>query len=490
MASPLLSLRNVDGSEITSIDFGTVNAGEVSGTVEIRVWNDYGGANGSDEAQNVGIKVLDANGQEQGDLVEEAWLEYRVGKNDDTAYPALVENDWKPLGKGFYAELGSIQSNTYRTLFLRLRVPPGEASGTIDFMLSPFYKPAYAVVDDVLYKLVDDGIVSGAGDEDFQICDGFWVSADGTDTVAVGSGEFYSFGVKKKSGGGLIALDQTDGDGVALDGVDRNVYGAVIYLNRDGSVGVVKGAGQASEPVYPGVPADALEIARVNVAYQEGGASVITQQDVSWSVTGTDFMLLPLTDGGAYTGELFVGAGRCIVGGRYFEISSSIVFSLATGETRIGITEDGIIAVNPGGVEYINICHVNWDGTTLTIKDLRHFIDSDGLWCEAGEALDKGNVVSFSSPGVVQKSSVAGDKAFVGIAEHSVIAAGDTVFVRRSGVVMALVYDSCSPGDLLVVSSTVGILSVNNSADASQIVGIALESVGAGETSLIAVLLK
>ena len=136
MTYPLLSLRDKFDVEIETINFGTLAAASYSEEIELRVWNNYHYEEEAIDAHNVIAKILDENSEEAGEAIEGKWVEYKIGHYNDTATPEIIDDDWKPMGKGFYPALGSIQENTYRTLYLRLRAPVGVATESLSLHLS------------------------------------------------------------------------------------------------------------------------------------------------------------------------------------------------------------------------------------------------------------------------------------------------------------------------------------------------------------------
>lgn len=158
MADPILSIRDLEDNLLTGLDFGTINAGEYSSIIECRIWNDYENI-GSLVATNVTIKLVNEEGLEEGQIIEEALAEYKVGKEGDTATPQRIDSSWKPLGRGFPLEVGDIQSNTYRTIFLRIRVPAGIETAGFSLGLSIYY--GGTIKTKVIPCIERDGIING-----------------------------------------------------------------------------------------------------------------------------------------------------------------------------------------------------------------------------------------------------------------------------------------------------------------------------------------
>ncbi len=158
MADPILSIRDLGDNLLAELDFGTINAGEYSSIIECRIWNDYENI-GSLVATNVTIKLVNEEGLEEGQIIEEALAEYKVGKEGDTATPERIDTNWKPLGRVFPLEAGDIQSNTYRTIFLRIRVPAGIETAGFSLGLSIYY--GGTIKTKVIPCIERDGIING-----------------------------------------------------------------------------------------------------------------------------------------------------------------------------------------------------------------------------------------------------------------------------------------------------------------------------------------
>lgn len=471
----MLSLRDPQGNEITSLDFGEIVPGQASDIIELRVWNDFGGQNGSDEARDVSLRVVNEQEEEAGDVVEMGWVECKVGSPDDTAFP-LVFSEWQPIGRGRYPELGSIQSNTFRTVYLRLRVPPG-AAGAQSFYIIPFAGTPSIPIDRVLYELSEDGVISEEGNAEFAVKDGIFIVADGTDTVYITPGTFYVKGMPKRFFGQEVQLNQYDGNGNPLT-PEYPVYGVSICLYQDGTIEAMKGERQSTTPNFPSPPEGSVLIGRVTVQYSESG-SQIHQDDVTWNAPCVEFfaVAIPLSQ----TFLLHVSPGRCIVRGKYVELGSPSTFVLQQGSSgTLGVSEYGEIVLVQDDAHILPLYEVSVSDT-LIIKDKRHFVGSSGIWATAIESVAKGQPlapVSASSVAVATSTRVA-----IGIAEHDADE-GDKVFVVTHGTCLALVQGAHSAGDTLVVGT--GGLVVDNSA--SYWLGVCLES--GSSTELAYILLK
>lgn len=471
MGQPVLTLRDTNDAEITIFDFGQIASGGVSSEIEVRVWNDYGGVNDSITANNVSLRVLNENGEEQGDLVEQCWLECKVGSPNDTATPLIVEDNYSPIGKGHYPNLGTIQKDTFRTVFLRVRVPPGASTSTISLIVSPFRGVPAISIDPVLYELSEDGVLSEEGNAEFEVKEGLSISVSVPDTVVISEGKFYYKGVLNLSPGASIQLNQNDVNGDPLT-EEYSVYGAVISLAPDGTVNATKGVRSAPPATFPECPEGELQIARVTVRYGQD----INESDVIWDVVPTEFSLYKLSET-----SYLIGAGRCVVSQRFFSVSSASQFEVQEGWTVFGIDASGVVGPTGEDVEHLPLWAVSLSGGVSQYYDLRHYVGQRGFWKQASEEILKGSAVVLSS---LSEVSLATSDVH-GIAEFYT-QADDVLFVVTKGIIQARVEGPCNVGDFLKVSATPGVLTVD-SVNVTPIV--ALESITSG-TKTIYVLLK
>ena len=110
-------------------NFGSISAGNIGSEVEIHIWNDKGGSNGSATLQSVTFTALTNTGQTTGDtnqngqqLVTEEWLQVKSVTNGDTGFTAV--------GGTVTKTLADIASNTYHVI--KLRVNPSIGAEGLD----------------------------------------------------------------------------------------------------------------------------------------------------------------------------------------------------------------------------------------------------------------------------------------------------------------------------------------------------------------------
>ncbi len=487
MALPYLEIRDISNATIALLAFGTILGGQYSEIQAIRIWNDYGGTNNSDSASNVGLRVANEDGEEEGDLVENRWLEYKIGETVDTADPSLIETAWKPLGKNFYAELNNIQKNTFRTVYLRLRSPLGVSSSSYTFHLSPFYGVQISYVDELLAELAGNGIVNYQGNEDISgFRWGYDITALDLPTVAIAEGEALFSGGYLLTDLTVVTFDQLDGSSATLDSGES--YYAVISLKDDGSFTLTKGD-KAASPTVPNEPTGELKLAEVLVGYTSGSTE-ISDSDIDWQVEYAEF--------GGYVASSVsfeVGYGDALIGNRYIETSSKSELTLNDNTTNyIYLTEDGYVScVTEEPTDGLMLYKVVMVSEEATVYDRRKFIEASGdrlvleVVNNSGSDLNKSDIVIWSGELAVSHATIAGDTKWAGILLQD-IPDGEKGWICHKGLVLANVSGTTNPGDHLKTDATAGYLTTESSPSAYERVGIAQGTISSGVKKIYALL--
>lgn len=434
MAYPKLELLNSDLETITEIDFGDVNAGGYSSEIELKVFN-----SGSVTAYNVSAKLLNENNEEAGDAITQKWIEYKIGKEDDTATPLIIDDVWRPMGLGSYPDLRNIETNKYRTIFLRIHAPIGVPTENISLNIA-LSDGTYPVIYTDLDKVLDDGIFP---EEGIISCG---VETNSTDTfifrrTVVKSDRLIVIPEQE------ITLDQNDGEDNSLIAGEK-YYAVVSY--SDGELKTTKGV-KGENPAIPEV--EGIKLLTVTVLYDAEGTK-IDDSNISWDCE--------LSQGSIRisNGILELGKMKVLFGDKYFSIGTNFIL-LNEGDNWIHITNSGAVGNSSEKLDdVLNLYKIEYP--ELVIYDLRHFIDSsvkEKVFNE-GEAIPKGSACDVSGIDTVTLSE--GIDKFVGIAENDIL---DTGYIIRLGKCEALVSggefgDSLTPleGKLVIGEDKVGIL--------------------------------
>lgn len=487
MALPYLEIRDTSNATIALLALGTILGGQYSEVQTIRIWNDYNSAYNSDTASNVGLRVSDEDGEEDGDLVENRWLEYKIGETVDTADPSLIETSWKPLGENFYAELNSIQKNTFRTVYLRLRSPLGVSSTSYTFHLSPFYGAQISYVDELLAELAGNGIVNYQGNEDISgFRWGYDVTALDLPTVAIAEGEALFSGDYLLTDLTVVTFDQLDGSSATLESGES--YYTVISLKNDGTFTLTKGD-KATSPTVPDEPTGELKLAEALVGYTSGDTA-ISNSNIDWQVEYAEF-------GGyvASSTSFEVGYGDALIGNKYIETSSKSDLTLNDNETNyIYLTEDGYLScVTEEPTDGLMLYKVVMVSGVATVYDRRKFIEASGdrlvleVLNNSGNDLNKSDVVVWSGELAVSHATTAGDTKWAGVLFQD-IPNGEKGWICHKGLVLANVSGATNPGDHLKTDETAGYLTPESSPSAYERVGIAQGTISSGAKKIYALL--
>lgn len=487
MALPYLEIRDTSNATIALLAFGTILGGQYSEVQTIRIWNDYNSAYNSDTASNVGLRVSDEDGEEDGDLVENRWLEYKIGETVDTADPSLIETSWKPLGENFYAELNSIQKNTFRTVYLRLRSPLGVSSTSYTFHLSPFYGAQISYVDELLAELAGDGIVNYQGNADISgFRWGYDVTALDLPTIAIAEGEALFSGDYLLTDLTLATFDQLDGSSATLESGES--YYTVISLKEDGTFTLTKGD-KAASPTVPNEPTGELKLAEVLVGFTTG-TTAIADSNIDWSVEYVEF-------GGYVSSSVSfeVGYGDALIGNKYIETSSKSDLTLNDNETNyIYLSEDGYLSsATEEPTDGLMLYKVVVVSEVATVYDRRKFIEASGdrlvleVENNSGSDLNKHDVVIWDGELAVSHATLAGNTKWAGVLLQDV-PDGEKGWICHKGLVLANVSGATNPGDHLKTDEAAGYLTPENSPNAYERVGIAQGTISSGAKKIYALL--
>ncbi len=170
MASPNLELYDsTDTTEITAINYGTGDAGEILPTAdgtEYHLWNDKGGTLGSDDAIAIRFSVRDADGDEVDPITVQKWVEVKStvvleddGETTPSGYTDDDMTDFEPVGQDAYVLIGDIPTNCYRVVFIRVSIPPSAEQAAVTFSI--YITPQYlsAGIADYITDIHGDGVL-------------------------------------------------------------------------------------------------------------------------------------------------------------------------------------------------------------------------------------------------------------------------------------------------------------------------------------------
>lgn len=124
-----------DGSHVTSVDYGTVDAGSESSVEAFWIYNDRGNTDGSTPtAEDVKYTTFDnTDGDETTDVVTEKWLQVRHDEDDGTG----VSDDFEAVGGSADADkkdLPDIGQDEFQKISTKVAVPADPDAGQRNFV--------------------------------------------------------------------------------------------------------------------------------------------------------------------------------------------------------------------------------------------------------------------------------------------------------------------------------------------------------------------
>lgn len=152
MPAPIVSWYTRDNtSQVTQWDIGTVDAGSISSTFGVLIWNNRGNGTAVSDMTNCTITTKDSAGGNTGELVTDTWIEVRVdslGETDFAAIGGTVVKDIRAKNAGVDAKTieggangGDLTDDkNYAELTLRANVPPTATAGLVNFLTRVSYQ--------------------------------------------------------------------------------------------------------------------------------------------------------------------------------------------------------------------------------------------------------------------------------------------------------------------------------------------------------------
>jgi len=133
MADPDIKFYDsTDTTEYTSLDYGSIDAGNESSVITLHIWNDKGGSLGSSTAENCVIRTVTSTGAYTGlDLVEEKWFNSKCTSYGATTYTAIGGSTTETIGSTSGTD--TIPSNAYASVDTKIVVPGTASSGSRSF---------------------------------------------------------------------------------------------------------------------------------------------------------------------------------------------------------------------------------------------------------------------------------------------------------------------------------------------------------------------
>ncbi|AMM44858.1 hypothetical protein SP15_059 [Bacillus phage SP-15] len=152
MPAPIVSWYTADNtSQVTQWDIGTVDAGSISNTFTVLIWNNRGNATAVSDMTNCSITTKDNAGGNTGELVTNTWIEVKVDSLGETGFSAIggtVTHDIRAQKADAPAKTIKGTANTgqltdednFSKLTLRANVPPTATAGLVNFLTRVSYQ--------------------------------------------------------------------------------------------------------------------------------------------------------------------------------------------------------------------------------------------------------------------------------------------------------------------------------------------------------------
>ena len=151
-SSPILSLTDTNNIVLSSLNFGVVDAGNLTGGVRIRVYNNLANAAGVSDALNPTITTKTYNGLDSGDsiangneVVVNQMIQVQCTSSGQTSYFSIGGANVQsisdsPPQSGNTPPPPTIHSNSYAECLIRAQVPSAATAGNISFLLRVSYQ--------------------------------------------------------------------------------------------------------------------------------------------------------------------------------------------------------------------------------------------------------------------------------------------------------------------------------------------------------------
>ncbi|WJZ23509.1 hypothetical protein LIS04_81 [Listeria phage LIS04] len=152
MAAPIVSWYVSDNaSQLTQWDIGTVDAGSISNSLTVLIWNNRGGSTAVSDMTNCSITTKDSAGGNTGELVTNTWIEAKVDSLGETNYSAIggtVVKDIRAQAadapektiKGTSNSGATSDESNYSKVTLRANVPATATAGLVNFLTRVSYQ--------------------------------------------------------------------------------------------------------------------------------------------------------------------------------------------------------------------------------------------------------------------------------------------------------------------------------------------------------------
>ncbi len=227
---PKISFRTTDGTEVTSHDFGNVEAGAFSPDSsgwKVRIYNDYAG-DGSEDATSVKVNARGSSGGTDEVWCEQHWVEIK-SNGYSTGSTGMTDDamaTFQPVGKNAPLSIGDIASEGYRDLYVRVNAPTAAQEQDVALQLIATFQDPQTAITKWITGTRGNGIIATTGSPFATSTGG---STDGTIPYNGGYALIYNNEIYYGSSGSHTIT--STGDGVTY----------TLYLDESGTFGETSG---------------------------------------------------------------------------------------------------------------------------------------------------------------------------------------------------------------------------------------------------------
>lgn len=370
MSASLQWYDSTDSTANPTLTF-SATAGTPTAAQVVRLWNDFGGVLGAATATDVMVTAYSrstGSGNYTWDHPAAAlrWVEVRAVSS---AGDGIIDQvtPWTPIGKGAVLSLLPIPGNCVRQLEVRLNVPVGAGTVSVQVLLRAYAQAVSLPCGSGHYE-DRPAVHSGVGDGEVSyLLDGAILSPDSPPSADVEySAAWYTIaGVPYFVSSGTITTNNLDGSGNPL--ASGESYPITVSLNASGIVVTKgdKGADPLPASAWPAAPAGGVLVGRITRPFSGAiDVSEIDQVLTRWSgfrLQHSPASLTARVHGGraAVGNQLIVRDGPVSV---IFPASATrIVWLAPSGE--IELLPDGTL---PSSARSIALWRVTTDATGVT----------------------------------------------------------------------------------------------------------------------------
>jgi len=150
--APVITLTDINNLTISNLNFGVVDAGNQTGGIPVRIWNNFANAAGISDAINPTITTMTFNGWDSGDtvangneIVVNQFIQVQNSSSGQTTYFAIGGANVQsisdsPPQAGNTPPPPTIHANNYAACLIRAVIPASASAGNISLLVRIAYQ--------------------------------------------------------------------------------------------------------------------------------------------------------------------------------------------------------------------------------------------------------------------------------------------------------------------------------------------------------------